>query len=86
MTLGVKGDVMSSDERLAVRTLYYNYAPPKIEMDIGHWYLDEFGNLTREIKARDAEEEARARAQAEPRDRTKQMRTAAERLAQLTAF
>jgi hypothetical protein len=26
---------------------------PGIEMVIGDWYLDEFGNPTREIKARD---------------------------------
>ena len=26
---------------------------PGIEMVIGDWYLDEFGNRTREIKARD---------------------------------
>jgi hypothetical protein len=26
---------------------------PSIEMVIGPWYLDEFGNPTREIKARD---------------------------------
>jgi hypothetical protein len=26
---------------------------PSIEMVIGHWYLDESGNPTREIKARD---------------------------------
>ena len=26
---------------------------PKLEMIVGPWYLDEFGNSTREIKARD---------------------------------
>ncbi len=26
----------------------------KIEMNIGHWYLDEFGNRTREITTSDA--------------------------------
>ena len=26
---------------------------PRIEMLVGTWYLDEFGNQTREIKARD---------------------------------
>ena len=26
---------------------------PKIEMDIGAWHADEFGNQTREIRARD---------------------------------
>ena len=58
----------------------------RIEMNIGQWYVDEFGNRTREITARDANEEIRVRAQSEPHDRTKQIRTAAERLAQLTAF
>ncbi len=77
---------MSSDARSAVTAPYYNYELPKIEMNIGHWYLDEFGNRTREIKARDAEGEVRVSAQLEPRDRTKQNRTAAARLAQLTAF
>ena len=82
--LGVKGDVMSSDACLAERALRYEL--PKIEMNIGHWYLDEFGNRTREIKAREAEGKVRILAQLEPRDRTKQNRTAAARLAQLTAF
>jgi hypothetical protein len=26
---------------------------PKLQMIVGPWYLDEFGNPTREIKARD---------------------------------
>jgi hypothetical protein len=26
---------------------------PRIEMFVGAWYVDEFGNQTREIKARD---------------------------------
>jgi hypothetical protein len=26
---------------------------PKLEMIVGPWYLDEYGNPTREIKARD---------------------------------
>ena len=32
-----------------------NYVPsiPRIEMNIGDWYRDEFGNQSREIKARD---------------------------------
>ncbi len=77
---------MSSDERSAVKALHYNYELPKIEMNIGHWYLDEFGNRTREIKARDAEGELRISAQLESRNRTKQMRTAAARLAQLATF
>jgi hypothetical protein len=77
---------MSNDARSAVTAPYYNYELPKIEMNIGHWYLDEFGNRTREIKARAAEREVRVSAQLEPRDRTKQNRTAAARLAQLTAF
>ena len=57
----------------------------KIEMNIGHWYLDEFGNRTREITARDANEEFQVRAQLEPRNRTQHIRTAAARLAQLVA-
>jgi hypothetical protein len=39
----------------------------KIEMNIGHWYLDEFGNRTREITARDANQEVQVQAQLEPR-------------------
>lgn len=31
----------------------YQQSTPQIEMIIGAWYLDEFGNRTREIKARD---------------------------------
>ena len=58
----------------------------KIEMKIGHWYLDEFGNRTREITARDADEEVQVRTQLEPRNRTQSIRTAAARLALLTAF
>ena len=84
--LGVKGDVMSSDACLALRASRYNYELPKIEMNIGHWYLDEFGNQTREIKAYDADKIVRFSAQLEPRNRTKRRRTAAARLAQLTAF
>ena len=66
----------------SMRATNHELTTPRTEMLIGHWYLDEFGNLAREIKSR----EVPARARAEPRDRTKQMRTAAERLAQLTAF
>ena len=57
----------------------------KIEMNIGHWYLDEFGNRTREITARDVNEEVQVRALLDPDRRTKQIRTAAARLAQLVA-
>jgi len=32
---------------------FYEKIPPKTEMVIGSWYFDEFGNPTREIKARD---------------------------------
>ena len=53
----------------------------KIEMNIGHWYLDEFGNRTREITARDDNEEVQVRALLDPDRRTKQIRTAAARLA-----
>jgi len=31
----------------------YCQVTPRIEMVVGEWYLDEFGNPTREIKARD---------------------------------
>jgi hypothetical protein len=30
-----------------------NQTTPKLAMIVGPWYLDEFGNPTREIKARD---------------------------------
>ena len=87
------GDVMSSDVRTAdmlqhnLRLLSkFESSTIKIEMNIGHWYLDEFGNRTREIKACDAGKEVRVWAQREPCDRTKPVRTKAERLAQLTAF
>jgi hypothetical protein len=36
----------------SMRATYYEQTPPRIEMVIGSWYLDEFGNKTREIKAR----------------------------------
>jgi hypothetical protein len=32
---------------------YYEQLLPKTEMVIGSWYVDESGNPTREIKARD---------------------------------
>jgi hypothetical protein len=31
----------------------YEHTAPRIKMLIGTWYLDEFGNPTRQIKARD---------------------------------
>jgi hypothetical protein len=31
----------------------YEHTAPRIEMLVGPWYLDEFGNPTRQIKARD---------------------------------
>ena len=31
----------------------YRLTAPRIEMLVGPWYLDEFGNPTRQIKARD---------------------------------
>jgi hypothetical protein len=33
-------------------TTYDGSSTPRIEMIIGDWYLDEFGNRSREIKAR----------------------------------
>ena len=57
----------------------------RIEMSIGHWYVDEFGNRTREITARAANEEPRT--PLDPDRRTKQsLRPAAVRLAQLAAI
>jgi hypothetical protein len=31
----------------------YEHMIPRIEMMVGAWYVDQFGNRTREIKARD---------------------------------
>jgi hypothetical protein len=61
---------------------YYEQTISKTDMLIGDWYVDEFGNRSREIKASDAEEEVQVRAQPERRNRT-QLRAAAARLAQL---
>ena len=58
----------------------------KIEMKFGHWYIDEFGNRTREITTLDATEEVQVRAPLDPDRRTRQIRTAAARLAQLAAI
>jgi hypothetical protein len=33
--------------------LTYESIIPKIEMLVGAWYVDEYGNQTREVKARD---------------------------------
>ena len=56
----------------------------KIEMKISHWYLDDFGNRTREITARDATEKVQMQAPRDPNRRTR--RTPAERLAELAAI
>ncbi len=59
----------------------------KIEMSIGHWYVDEFGNRTREITALHSNEEVQLRTPVDPDRRTKQsLRTAAARMAQLAAI
>ena len=42
----LRGDVAS------IRTTHHEL-PPKTEMVIGSWYVDEFGNRTREIKTRE---------------------------------
>ena len=34
-------------------TTYCEQIVPRTEMVIGSWYLDEFGNPTREVRARD---------------------------------
>ena len=57
----------------------------KIEMSIGHWYIDEFGNRTREVTAH-ANEEVQLRTPLDPTRRTKQVRTAAARLAHLAVI
>jgi hypothetical protein len=31
----------------------YEHTVPRIEMLVGRWFPDQFGNLTRQIKARD---------------------------------
>ena len=52
----------------------------KTEMLIGRWYLDEFGNRTREIKARDEDAAPMSRAWSsliEPRGRRRHIRAAA---------
>jgi hypothetical protein len=54
-------------------------------MKIGHWYIDEFGNRTRETTTSDATEEVQVQALLDP-DRRKQIRTAAAGLAQLAAI
>ena len=91
---------MSSDaqsdntQQPSPRLLHHGFTDPihyssycKIEMNIGHWYVDEFGNRTREITTRNADEEVQLR---EPLDldrrQTEQVRTAAARLAQLAAI
>jgi hypothetical protein len=52
-------------------------------MSIGHWYVDEFGNQTREITARDANEEVQLRAPLDRDRRAKRVPAAAARLAEL---
>jgi len=37
----------------SIRATNYERSTPRIEMNIGDWYHDEFGNQSREIKARD---------------------------------
>jgi hypothetical protein len=68
-SVGVNGDVMTYDLDSAIQShnrlshlqeyagqwgaSYYEQMMPKTDMLIGDWYLDEFGNRSREIKARD---------------------------------
>ena len=88
---------MSSDAesdntlRRRSRPLYHGFANSieassyaRIEMNIGPWYVDEFGNQTREITARDTDEEVQVRTRFDARNRTQ--RTAAARLAELAAI
>jgi hypothetical protein len=60
----------------SMRATNHELTTPKTEMLIGHWYLDEFGNRTREIKARDDDtaQMARFRAPLEPRRRATHIR------------
>ncbi len=63
-----------------MRATNYELSTPKTEMLIGHWYLDEFGNRTREIKARDEDAAPMSRAWSsliEPRGRRRHIRAAA---------
>ena len=99
--LHCKGDVMTCDARFqhqynsrlqqhglteSMRATNYELSTPKIEMLIGHWYLDEFGNRTREIKARDEDnaqiDSVRSRLD-EPRWRSKHIQAAARMIQRL---
>ena len=68
MGLHCKGDAMAYDadsliqlqrearlrqQHAAAMRPAYEQIIPRIEMLIGAWYVDQFGNQTREIKARD---------------------------------
>jgi hypothetical protein len=66
-SLHCKGDVMAYDADSLIQVLNdahlrqrrhatraaHQQIIPKVEMLVGTWYVDEFGNKTREIKARD---------------------------------
>ena len=74
---------LTSDERLQLNDLPDAIGATNlrgndtlIEMNIGDWYLDEFGNQCREITARDVEEK--------PPIRNRRMRTAARSIQLLT--
>jgi hypothetical protein len=60
----LKGDAMDYDADSLIelqrearlrrqRHAEYQQIVPKIEMLVGAWYVDQFGNKTREVKARD---------------------------------
>jgi len=60
----LKGDAMDYDSdslielqqearRRRQRHAEYQQIVPKIEMRVSAWYVDEFGNKTREVRARD---------------------------------
>jgi hypothetical protein len=65
---------------------YCEQIDPRTEMVIGSWYLDKFGNLTREIKARDEDtaqvNSVRSRLD-EPRWRSKHIQAAARMIQRL---
>jgi hypothetical protein len=69
----------------SMRATNHELTTPRTEMLIGHWYLDEFGNRTREIKARDEDtaQMARVRSRLDPRSRASHVRTAARMIQQL---
>ena len=65
----------------SIRATNYELSTARIEMNIGHWYLDEYGNRTREIRARDAVEEVPHATTTRAKQPAEQLRAAVARLA-----